>query len=384
MEQDFEKAFYQRTYLLSSQVPSNISLLQVKQIYQPYFLEIDTQSWNKIYAKRRTPTAIEQFYTENLQNESRSIGFNVLLCKPTCPRRYVGFRSLQSGTNLVYSERDSRSFFKGSDTVFLQSLPKMYRSSLIAPDGMKLVDLDLIACHISILAWLSQDPILKEDVLDDCHALVGKLFFPQLSVKNQRKVGKVINTVLPMGGTKYGLHEELNLLFAKLNLTIDFDLIKAESLVNCFWKRYEQANRYRLWSYSYIMKLRDTGEPFKVGWDGRLLFQFGNYVLRGQHLQDDRSSFIEQREIDVAMNKAILGAASAIYRGVERVLIDTVMVSLFQAQSQYGVIRCFCPMYDGALLVVQEGCDLLALSAHINKQISDWFNGIRIKIVKVG
>ena len=382
MNHNLEQAFYQRTYLLDPQVPRNISIQQVKQAYQPYSLKIDVDSWLKIYAHRK-PTYIEHFYAKRVKNGDCYIGFNALLCKATCPRRYVGFVDKPLGLSWVYSERDSRSVFKCPDTVFLQSIPKVYRSTLRVPNGLKLVDLDLIACHISILAWVSQDPALQLDVLHDCHALVGNLFFPKLSAKNQRKIGKVINTILPMGCTKYGLCEELNILFRRLNLKIDFDLMDAENVIHRFWGRYPQANKYRLWTYKHIGQIRDNGGDFKISWDDRLLFRFGNYVLQGQHLAENRVSMLENRQFGSGKNRTILGAASAIYRAIERVLMDTVMVCLLQSQEQYGLIRCFCPMYDGALLVVEENCDLLAMSARINEELA-LFNGFRVNIEAVG
>lgn len=373
--------FYDLTYFVGD-FPPTLSKEELLQAYNPFPLKINVEVWLKTYQSRSNPSALEDYFKGRAQAGDDTIAYTALAHKQICSRRYP---VLSKGSKFLLSIPDSRSLVK-DERYLLSSLPKVYRRSLVSPIGTQFVDLDLKTAHPCILGWLSGDRQLIEDASGDIHALLGEMFFSRLPTDIRRTVAKTVNVILPSGGTQYAIKEECLKLSQKIELSswskdIAISLEQAEEIYKWFWNRYAMANDYRKWVYQHIKDLRAAGAPFRVKWDGLRMFEFSDYLLRGRASKGNKNwteqDFIqEQRHYERS-------AFSAILRAYERAMMDRLMLCLKHIQPTFGDIHCFCPMYDGALIVVPESIDLIALAQRLNQELLLWGDITTVKIKRI-
>ena len=370
-----EQHFREKTYM-DWEVPKTLSLRELELAYQPYSLHLNSSQWLEIFQHRKNITQIEQYLHAQILNGCTDISYQAISHHVHCPRRYP---LCNPSDKLIWKVSDKN--LVSENKILLSSLPKVYYPTLILPHGYQLIDIDIHTAHLSILAMISGDEQLQNDVMGDIHLLVGKHLYPHFGPRMQRKIGKALNKVLPSGGSAHTIQNELFLLSKECSPSessvLCIDITRAKSIYDWFWDYYPLAKQYGLWVFAHVKELRENGDKFRVDWDRRRLFEFNNYRLQGKvgvqdYEYDVYGVYFEKQHV-------LRSCFSAVLRGYERAMMDRIMLALSYLED----IHCFCPMYDGALLVVPNDTDLVMLQKIIDAELSCWSNLIRIKTKQI-
>ena len=185
-----------------------------------------------------------------------------------------------------------------SDKPNLQNIPvrtergKKIRKVFIAPKGYKLISADYSQIELRVLAYLSQDPVMKEafDKSQDIHEQTAiKIFGGSKVTDRQRSIAKTINFGLMYGQGAYGLSNQLKIPKAQ-----------AEEFINEYFTRFSRVK-------TFLDSLKEIAEK-----QGLVENMFGRIrKISGIHSNNRIQKSSAER---VAINTPIQGAAADIIK----------------------------------------------------------------------
>ena len=290
-------------------------------------VDIDFANWKKAVQKRQSEgkKATEiQTWVENKIKKGEKIGFSKTISTLRCPRRYP------------IIEDDSRS--EESGLLMLSSLSKDLRATIKPDKDRALLDFDMKSAALSILAAISKDDAMTEWLKGDAHQSTGDLLLSDqnMTAKQRRKIGKVVNNSMIAGAGVYWLKGKLE------DFGVELTYKKAEELHDAWWDRFPEAQTFRMKHKTMIAEKVESGESHALNWYGRQMFYFDADLLSGQRGEKGWPESIEKRQ-----EKAERSAFTALLRAYESMIMDHVLIEAKRLGADL-----VCPMFDGALFAV--------------------------------
>ena len=289
---------------------------------------VDIGVWQKIRQKRKQEgkgAGEIEVWVEEQTAKGKKLRFDTTFRTMRCPRRYPTI---------------NREGNKG--TLLFSSLPKEYRKSFKAEPSHKIIDFDMKWAHLSILAAISKDDIMKEWLKDDPHQSTGDLLSSQISdAKIRRKIGKILNSSILVGASAYSIQHTLS----EYGIQVSYD--EAESLRKSWWDRFPKALHFREEHKKLIAAKASKNQRHCLGWYGERMFYYEASLLNGKEKKVGWPNSAEKRQI-----KAERSAFTGLLRAYEAMIMDHVFIKA----NQLGA-KLVCPMFDGALFSISNTFD---------------------------
>ncbi len=258
-------------------------------------------------------------------------------------RRYSFFVPDYRGPRLV-SQRAYRTVTASSPRLLLSAIPRAVRAAFPAPPGTVYLLTDIERCFPVLLATVARDPELLGAARADLHQQAGDTMAPHLPPPNRRRVGKLFNNSVVGLISATGWYRELQA--AGVASTAE----EAGRMHAAWWARFASSRRFR---DAWVQLHRGAAArnlPLRIVYpDGRSC-SFDAATVRGRARRPRWAAIADPAHRLAAATRTTF---SAIWRGVEGVVLDEAMHRLYPLRARG--LRLVVPMYDGLLLQVPEG-----------------------------
>ena len=307
--------------------PSRPPLHPLSLSLKSFAVDIDIEAWKRATENRvshgKKATEIQSWIEQKLQKGER-IAFTKTISTLRCPRKYP----------IIVDETRS----KDDGLLMLSSLSKELRATIDPGAGREMLDFDMKTANLSILAAVSKDDAMSEWLKGDAHQSTGDLLLKgqNLTAKQRRKIGKVVNNSMVAGAGVYWLKGKLEEFGVRLTYR------QAESLHNAWWDRFPEAQAFRANHQSMIAEKVANGDSHSLRWYGQQMFYFDAELLSGQRGEKGWPESIEKRQ-----EKAERSAFTALLRAYESMIMDHVLIEAKRLGADL-----ICPMFDGALFAI--------------------------------
>ena len=253
------------------------------------------------------------------------------------PYHLIGYKGPITVSATKYREAG-----KDKPRLLLSAIRRDVRAKMRLPEGWEIVPCDFTSCHGHIAFALSADQQLAEDLRSGFHEITGDWAMPpEVSKKERRRFGKLMNNAMLFGLTPIGLRRDLQEF-----LGFDPGEVAAVRMWELWWQRYPQLSEFRDTVRAYV----EVAQARKQGL--RIISPSG------------RASAFPPGEILGAVSKKGLAPPgpegvwrtvfSAAFRAVEGDLLNRLMKH-FHETREYHHGQLVLPVYDGILTAAPEG-----------------------------
>jgi hypothetical protein len=267
-------------------------------------------------------------------------------------RRYPFYIPRYRGPRVV-GEAAYRAASATAPRVLLSAIPRIDRHCFPAPPGRRYVLADIDRCFPVLLATVAQDEELLAAARSDLHQEAGDTLAPRLPAAERRRLGKRFNNAVIGLITPNGWQRHLR------GAGILTTLAEAQAMHDRWWARFARARAFRDAWLEMHASAAAANRPLRIVYPDGRPYSFDAATVRGVARRPRWAHLVEpQARLDASARTTF----SAIWRGVEGLVLDEALHRLYELRGQG--LRLVLPLYDGLLLEAPDGSTDL-LCAHV-------------------